>query len=157
VVVWGDHGWHLGDHLVWGKHTVFERALKSTLIMKIPGHEGLVTEKVVSTTDIYPTILELCKIELPHEINGRSMVKLLENPESDEWEDVAFSYFNNGISLRTDRYRFTKYFRDQEPVLELYDHKNDPYETVNIAGNNQDLIDELIKVWSKGNTGLYGK
>lgn len=155
VVVWGDHGWHLGDHLIWGKHTVFERALKSTLIMKVPGYEGLVTDKIVSTTDIYPTILELCEIEVSHEINGRSMVRLLENPVRKDWENIAFSYYNKGISLRTDRYRFTKYFRAEKPVVELYDHESDPDETINIAEENKEIVKELNKIWNKGNTGLY--
>ena len=157
VVVWGDHGWHLGEHLVWGKHTVFEKALKSTLIMKVPGRKGLVTEKIVSTADIYPTILELCNVEMPHQTDGRSLVKLIEDPDHPGWEDVAFAYFRDGISLRTDRYRFTKYFREEEPRIELFDHENDANETVNIAGENRDIVDELTKLWNMGNTGLFEK
>lgn len=157
VVVWGDHGWHLGEQLVWGKHTIFENALKSTLIMKVPGYKGIVTEKIVSTADIYPTMLDLCSIEMPHETNGRSMVPLLENPEDPDWENTAYGYFRNGISLRTERYRLTKYFREEQPVIELYDHVKDPNETKNIAAESQEIVNSVMPLWEKGNTGLYQK
>ena len=155
VVVWGDHGWHLGEQLVWGKHTVFENALKSTFIMKVPGYKGIVTDKIVSTVDIYPTMMELCNINMPHETNGRSMVRLLEEPEDSGWENVAYGYFRKGISLRTDRYRVTKYFREEEPVIELFDHQTDPHETENIAADNEEIVNELMETWKKGNTGVY--
>jgi arylsulfatase A-like enzyme len=158
VVVWGDHGWHLGDQRVWGKHTLFENALKSALIMKIP-NIGLGQQKVngiVETVDIYPSILELCNVELPHKIDGESFVKLLNNTGSKK-EDVAYSYFKNGISLRTDKYRLTQYFRKEEPTIELYDHENDPYETKNIVGSKPDIVEELLPLLELGNTGLYSK
>ena len=155
VVLWGDHGWHLGDHLVWGKHTVFERALKSPLIVNVPGKtKGESVEKVVSTVDIYPTLMELCHLEMPHQTDGKSVVTLISNPLIN-WEDAAFSYYRNGISLRTGRYRLTKYFRNAEPVFELYDHQNDPNETVNIAGEKPEIVEQLMPVWEKGNAGLY--
>lgn len=155
VVLWGDHGWHLGDHLVWGKHTVFERALKSPLIVNVPGKtKGESVEKVVSTVDIYPTLMELCDVDMPHETDGKSVVTLISNPLIN-WEDAAFSYYRNGISLRTGRYRLTKYFRNAEPVFELYDHQNDPNETVNIAGEKPEIVEQLMPVWEKGNSGLY--
>jgi arylsulfatase A-like enzyme len=73
VVVWGDHGWHLGDQLVWGKHTIFERAVKSTLIVKAPGMaNGVKNENVVSTIDLYPTISELCGLKAPDWVDGKS-------------------------------------------------------------------------------------
>ena len=64
--------------------------------------------------------------------------------------------FNDGITQRTVRYRLTKYFRKNEPVIELYDHKNDPYEYNNIAADHPDVVKSLLKVWNKGNTGIYG-
>jgi len=155
IVIWGDHGWHLGDHLVWGKHTVFERSLKSPLIIRMPGQtEGNVISRVVSTTDIYPSIIELSGVDMPHETDGKSLVQLMKNPLS-EWEDAAYGYFRNGISLRSERYRLTRYFREQEPVIELYDHNNDPNETENVAAGNPDIIENLMPLWEKGNTGLF--
>ena len=156
IVLWGDHGWHLGDQLVWGKHTVFERALKSAFILKIPGKtNGKNIEEVVSTIDIYPTLMELCNVEMPHKTDGKSVVPLISSPLI-IWENAAFSYYRNGISLRTDRYRLTKYFRNAEPVIELYDHQNDPNETMNIAGEKPEIVEQLLPLWEKGNTGLYG-
>ena len=155
IVIWGDHGWHLGDHLVWGKHTIFERSLNSTFLIKAPGKtKGSSVNKVVSSIDIYPTLMELCEVKMPHQTSGKSLVPLLSNPLQ-SWEDISFGYFKDGISLRTERYRLTKYFRDQEPAIELYDHQTDPNETKNIAVENQGIVDQLLQIWKKGNTGLY--
>jgi len=155
IVIWGDHGWHLGDQLVWGKHTVFERALKSAFILKVPGKtNGENIEKVVGTVDIYPTLMDLCNVEMPHETDGESIVPLFSSPIAD-WRNTAFGYYRNGISLRTNRYRLTKYFRSTEPFIELYDHQNDPNETKNIAGENPEIVEQLMPLWEKGNTGLY--
>ncbi|MGC9342353.1 MAG: sulfatase [Bacteroidales bacterium] len=155
IVLWGDHGWHLGDQLVWGKHTVFERALKSAFILKVPGKtSGEDIVNVVGTVDIYPTIMDLCSVEMPHETDGESMVPLLSNPMAD-WRNTAFGYYRNGISLRTSRYRLTKYFRNAEPAIELYDHKEDPNETVNIATEKPEIVEQLMPLWEKGNTNLY--
>jgi arylsulfatase A-like enzyme len=155
VVIWGDHGWHLGDHQVWGKHTIFDRALKSAFIVYVPGvANGSVISDVVSSVDIYPTIIELCKLNMPHETDGRSLVPMLEN-RNNNWENGAYSYFRNGISLRTERYRLTKYFRSAEPSIELFDHFTDPFETHNIAKERKLLVDSLIIRLEKGNTGLY--
>ncbi|WP_372949480.1 sulfatase [Mariniphaga sp.] len=155
VVIWGDHGWHLGDHLVWGKHTIFERALKSAFIVNIPGKtKGKSVEKVVSAVDIYPTLMDLCHVEMPHETDGKSLMPLLANPVA-EWEDASFGYFRNGISLRTDRYRVTKYFRNEKPVIELYDHQKDPNETKNVAEEYPEIVESLLPIWERGNTGLF--
>lgn len=155
IVLWGDHGWHLGDQLVWGKHTIFEQAVNSVLIVKTPQTKtGHTIKKTVSSVDIYPTLMELCGIEMPHATHGKSFAPLLKNPLA-AWEEAAYSYFRNGISVRTGRYRLTKYYRKEEPRIELYDHQDDPYETKNIAGENRDLVEELMPLLEKGNTGLY--
>ena len=158
VVVWGDHGWHLGDDRVWGKHTIFERALRSALIVKTPSaRQGGIRNEIVSTIDIYPTLMELCNVKMPHKTDGTSMIKLLNNPAQSKWKNTAYGYFKNGITVRTERYRFTKYFREEKPVIELYDHQSDPYENHNIAENHPDVVKSLTKVWQKGNTGVYEK
>ncbi len=155
IVIWGDHGWHLGDHLVWGKHTIFERSLRSAFMVKVPGEtNGKSINKVVSTVDIYPTLMELCGVEMPHQTDGKSLVPLLNNPLQ-QWEGASFGYYKNGISLRTERYRLTKYFRSQQPLIELYDHKTDPFETKNIAAENPAIVEQLMPLWERGNTGLY--
>ncbi len=158
IVVWGDHGWHLGDDRVWGKHTIFEWALRSALIVKTPDEkQGGTQDEIVSTIDLYPTLMELCNVKMPHKTDGKSFVKLLDNPENDQWKNVAYGYFRNGITARTERYRLTKYFREKEPVIELYDHQTDPYENHNIADEQPDVVKSLTKVWKKGNTGVYEK
>ncbi|MBT3243222.1 MAG: sulfatase [Bacteroidetes bacterium] len=161
VIIWGDHGWHLGDQMVWGKHTIFDYATRSTLIIRPrtkdqrPKTNDQSISYVVGTVDLYPTIMELCGIEMPYAGDGESMMPLMNNPEMDTWKNATFSYFRKGISLRTERYRLTKYFRNQEPVIELYDHNNDPYESKNIAQDNPEITDSLMRIWEKGNTGLY--
>jgi arylsulfatase A-like enzyme len=158
VVLWGDHGWHLGDHLIWGKHTIFERSLNSAFIMKLPNKQGGKTiDQVVSSTDIYPTLMQLCGTPVNHSLDGQSLVGLMDNPGSKEWRNTAYGYFKNGISVRTDRYRLNRYYRKEIPEFELYDHANDPYETVNIAPENSELVKQLLPVLENGNTGLFAK
>jgi arylsulfatase A-like enzyme len=153
IVVWGDHGWHLGDHLIWGKHALFERAVKSTFIMQVPGmNQGKTIDKIVSTTDIYPTLMELCSIPLQHHLDGESMVSLLHNPEDMNWRNTAYSYWRKGYAVRTEDYRLIRYFREEEPEMELYHHKNDPNETINIAAEKPEVIQELLPVLELGNT-----
>jgi len=158
VVLWGDHGWHLGDDLVWGKHTIFEWALRSAFIMRVPGAttHGISCHRVVSAIDIYPTLMDMCDITDTLYTDGESFKTLLDNPGRATWKDVAYSYYRHGITVRTPRYRLTRYFRKEEPLTELYDHRNDPYENVNIAVSRPFLTDSLMTIWKKGNTGLYG-
>lgn len=156
VIVWGDHGWHLGDHRVWGKHTIFDRALRSPLIIKMPDGKSASSDKIVSSIDIYPTLMELCGLKMPHKTDGRSFADLVRNPHNNEdWKNVAYSYFRSGISVRTHRYRLTKYFREEEPVIELYDHKADPYENINIAEDHSAIVKKLMPLLEKGDFNIF--
>lgn len=156
VVVWGDHGWHLGDYRVWGKHTLFEHSLRSVLIVRHPAmSKGLVRNDIVSSIDIYPTLTDLCGLAGPAMLDGRSFAGLLKQGNAPDRDQVAYSYFKQGISLRTDRYRLTRYFRTQQPTVELYDHRTDPNEDHNIAGDRPELVKALLPVWEKGNTGVF--
>ena len=158
VVIWGDHGWHLGDHRIWGKHTLLERSLHSTLIIRIPGaQDSKIVNKIVSSIDIYPTLMDLTALEMPYETQGRSLMPLIQNPENEDWIEVAYSYFRNGISVRVPGYRMNKYFREEQPVIELFDHHADPYETRNVADERQDIVERLVPIWEKGNTGIYNE
>ena len=156
IVVWGDHGWHLGEHNVWGKHTLFDVALRSTLIIKAEGKitAGLNIPSVVETVDIYPSLMELAGLSMPHEVDGASFLPLL-NDNSANQSEAAYSYFRKGVSMRTSRYRLTRYFRDEMPSVELYDHQNDPFETVNIAAENPQIVESLMPLLDEGNTGLF--
>ncbi|PHN05931.1 sulfatase [Flavilitoribacter nigricans] len=159
VVVWGDHGWHLGDQRVWGKHTIFERAVRSAFILKLPGNQYApkAFDEIVSTVDIYPTLVDLCGLEMPHQTDGHSLKMLWEPQAGQSWRNTAYSYFRNGISVRTDRYRLTRYFREAEPTVELYDHQSDPYETKNVAADQAATVDRLLETWNAGNTGIFDR
>ena len=156
VVVWGDHGWHLGDHGVWGKHTLFERSLHSPLILRTPEmpSPGVPTRTVVESVDVLPTLLALAGISRPDGLDGRELSPALESPA---WSstDHARSYWrrgpHRGVSVRTDRYRATAWYRDGLPVAhEIYDHELDPNETRNAwdAVPESDLVDLLSRVAS---------
>ncbi|WP_421829266.1 sulfatase [Larkinella sp.] len=157
VVVWSDHGWHLGDYRVWGKHTIFEQAVRSVLIVKTPGMKtGMVRNEILSSIDLYPTLMELCGINAPATLDGKSFSSLLKKGKPADWgEHVAYSYFKKGITVRTDRYRLTRYFRAQEPTVELYDHRTDPNENRNVAETHPDVVKQLMPIWEKGNTGVF--
>lgn len=156
VVVWSDHGWQLGDYRVWGKHTIFEKAVRSVLMVKSPEvKRGQKHNEIVSSIDIYPSLLELCGQQPIAKVDGKSFVQLLQQKKAPAWDNVAYSYFNKGISVRTDRYRLTKYFREAQPVIELYDHWTDPNENKNVAESSPKIVQSLMPILEKGNTGLY--
>ena len=156
VVIWGDHGWHLGDHRVWGKHTLYDTALRSALIIKDPRKKsaGKTVNTVVESVDIYPSLMDLCNVALPYPTDGESFTGLMES-DQEENNGVAYSFFKKGISMRNHRYRLTKYYRKELPNIELYDLKSDPHETKNIAHNNKALLEELMPLWEQGDNGIY--
>ena len=158
VVLWGDHGWHLGNDRKWGKHSLFERSLKSALIVKLPGvnHASKKINTIVETVDLYPTLLDFCGIAKPYELDGKSLVELIQNGKSNH-KNRAFGFWKNGVSLKTDRYRLTKFFREEEPKIELYDHLLDPEENINIAFDHQKTVDSLMPVLEKVTPEFYFK
>jgi len=143
VVLWGDHGWHLGDHGLWCKHSNFEKAVRVPLIVSAPGMKavGRKTDALVEFVDLYPTLSELAGLSTPDDLEGASIVPLLDDPER-PWKEAAFSQYPRGkamgYSMRTDRYRFTLWQARKEPhqvhAVELYDHEHDPEENMNLAG-----------------------
>ena len=156
VVVWGDHGWHLGDQTIWGKHSTFERALKSALIIKVPGANASGSKVVglVESIDIYPTLCELGGIELPGHLDGKSFAPVFNAPDH-ELKEAAYGYWGNAITMRTKRFRLTRFHDNGKEVIQLYDHQNDPHESVNIANDNPEIIEELMPLLKKGNKGLF--
>lgn len=142
VILWGDHGWQLGEHGLWCKHTNFEVATHVPMILSVPGqpHRGGRTKALVEFVDIYPTLCALAGLPIPKDLEGISMAPLLEKP-THPWKTAAFSQYPRaggmGYSIRTDRYRYTEW-RDGEGKVtarELYDHQEDPAENVNRAGD----------------------
>lgn len=146
VVLWGDHGWHLGDYRVWGKHTIYETALSSSLIIKSPGMKaGIKNHRIVGSVDIYPTLMELCGVKSPEGLDGQSFASLLDNPEQEGWKDCAYSYFNQGISVRTPDCRLSYYQKKKSKWAELYYYDNDRMEQNNVAEQKPDVVDNLLK------------
>jgi arylsulfatase A-like enzyme len=141
VILWGDHGYHLGDHGLWNKHTNFERATRAPLLVSAPGmrRRAIRTEALTEFVDIYPSLCELCGVPAPAGLEGSSFAPLLENPRR-RWKRAAFSQYPRGggvmgYSMRTGRYRYTEWHKAGEVAArELYDHRADPQEDVNLAG-----------------------
>jgi len=147
IVLWGDHGWHLGDHGLWCKHSNFEQATHAPLIIIAPGYKG--DQKTNSPTefvDVFPTLCQLTELQPPKQVEGESLLPILKDPKV-MVKKFAMSQFPRGdkmgYSLRTKRYRYTQWFpwnkkrgvTDYTPIAtELYDYEKDPMETVNRAG-----------------------
>ncbi len=152
VVVWSDHGWHLGDHGIWGKHTLHERSLRSPLILRVPGMKepGEATDAIAESVDLYPTLAALCGIDAPKGLDGRSLVPLLHDPDA-TWNGRARSFWSKskgvaGESLRTDRWRLTRWTRSGEQVLvELYDHQGDPEESANVVEEYPEVVEGILE------------
>lgn len=142
VCIWGDHGWHLGSQGLWGKHSLFEEALRSTLIIRAPGmvEPGKATSALIESTDLFPTLASLSLIDPPSVPDGVDLaacVMRAENPGRSH----AFAYWKKGVSIRGDRYRFTEWrMKSGSRFLELYDHHNDPGETLNIAEASPEIV-----------------
>jgi arylsulfatase A-like enzyme len=149
VVLWGDHGWHLGEHQVWGKHTPLERSLNSPLILRVPGMEtaGKATEALVETLDIYPTLVDLCQLSFDRPcwpLAGTSLAPVLENPDH-PGKTAAFGYWR-GDTVRTDRYRLIADKRNgQYRKVELYDHREDPLETRDLSEKQPERVKQLLR------------
>ena len=138
IVLWGDHGWNLGEHTMWCKHSCFETSLRSPLIFVTPNsmkmQSDVATSSLVEFIDIYPTLCELTGIPLPQHLEGKSLMPILRDPRT-RIKDWAISRFKDGETIRTDKYRYTIY-RDkkgQRTGHMLYDHTTDPDENVNVA------------------------
>ncbi len=151
VVLWGDHGWHLGEHAIWGKHSLFEESLHSPLIIRYPGmkNEGSSTNAIVETVDIFPTLCDLTGVEIPKFTQGVSLKEILEYPNATG--HTAIAYKNNASTIRTSTHRMTLH---KDGFVELYDHTTAENETKNVADKHPELIEEL-KNLLKARLGLY--
>ncbi len=176
IVLFGDHGYHLGDHGMWCKHTNFEQANHSALLFRHPQkYSGTVIRRPVELLDIFPTLLDFTGMEMPHMMQGQSFVPLMENPDG-EWKPFALSQYPRnidgdpngmGYSIRTERYRYTEWVVNPDwngrnfahpatgnvvVARELYDYELDYEETRNLA-DDPDYADVLEKMQRL----MYGK
>jgi arylsulfatase A-like enzyme len=160
VIVWGDHGWHLGDLGQWCKHTNFEIATRAAMMISVPkmNHAGAKTAALVEFVDIYPTLCELSGLSLPEGLEGMSFAPLLDDPNR-AWKKAAFSQYPRpgqkamGYTMRTDRYRYTEWVNTGNKSViarELYDHRSDPLETKNVAGEQAEAVKQLSEQLAKG-------
>lgn len=138
IVLWGDHGWNLGEHTLWCKHCCFETSMRAPLIIRAPTLKGAEkksrTHALTEFIDIYPTLCDLAGLAKPKHLQGKSAVPVLLDSKA-RVKTAAIGRFGRGDTIRTFRYRFTLYHdRKGKPVARmLYDHQNDPDENVNIA------------------------
>ena len=168
VILWGDHGWKLGEHNAWCKHSNSENDTNAPLLISVPGmkNSGSHTNALVEFVDIYPTLSELAGLPLPAHLEGTSLKPLLDDPAR-PWKTAAFSQYPRsgnrtgagdlmGYSMRTDRYRFTVWVDRADhtkiAAVELYDHETDRQENTNIAADpkNKVLVQDLMQQWRKG-------
>ena len=159
IVLWGDHGWHLGDHDMWGKHTNYEQATKAPLIIAAPGLKPGQSKSMTEFVDVFPTLCELSGGKIPENLDGKSLVPIMKNNKVSVKEYAMSQYPRKmpkadikkedgkgklmGYSMRTAQYRYTvwlKNFTSDQPysvdkvyTLELYDYTKDPLEKVNVA------------------------
>ncbi|MGY6650265.1 sulfatase [Wenyingzhuangia sp. IMCC45574] len=160
VMIWGDHGWHLGEKLRYLKNTLWSEAVKPPLMVRVPGMKKTIyCEKPVSLLDMYPTLVSLCDLPKKKNIEGHDFSKLLKNPKS-KWEYPGVTISSSGTSVLTEEYHYIQYVSGAE---ELYDVKKDPREWENLAQNKsyRKIIAELKKWVPKKRTKAkkehYGK
>ncbi|MDG1896636.1 MAG: sulfatase [Fuerstiella sp.] len=142
VVLWGDHGWHLGEHSIWGKHALFEESLRSPLIVDYPDipHPGRSTQAMVETLDLFPTLCDLTGLDVPDFVAGVSLRGILEKPSAAG--HTAISYGKSNRTIRTEQYRLISH---KDGHVELYDHASAYGETRNIAGEHPEIVARLTE------------
>lgn len=142
IVLWGDHGWHLGEHAIWGKHSLFEESLHSPLIISYDGlpEPGIATNSMVETLDLYPTLCDLTGVPAPETLHGVSLRPILESPQSPGHPAVSYA---KAITIRDDRYRLIQH---PKGAVELYDHSDAPTaEHRNIAEQNPEIVKQMAE------------
>jgi iduronate 2-sulfatase len=161
VVLWGDHGWHLGDHGYWTKHTNYEQANRIPLVIVAPGvaKAGAATKQLGETVDIYPTLAELAGLPKPagpQPMDGVSLVPVLRDPSARVRDHATHCYPRGermGRAIRTERYRLVEWKKPGTPAdtaeFELYDYEADPLETKNLAASQPAVVAQLRAILAR--------
>jgi arylsulfatase A-like enzyme len=151
VVLWSDHGWHLGEKLHWRKFTLWERSTRNVLMMSIPGvtRPGGVCDRPTSMMDIYPTLMELSGLRAPGVLDGKSLVPWLKNPKAPRPDPALTTYGLGNHAIRSEQWRYIRYNDGGE---ELYDRTADPNEWTNLAGKPEFAkVKEGLAKWLPAN------
>ncbi len=139
VVFWSDNGYHIGELGLWKKQSLFENSARVPVIMAAPGQKtkGQASPRTVELLDLYPTLADLCGLTPKHQLAGRSLRPLLDDPKA-PWDKPAFTQVWRGRfpghSVRTERWRYTEW-DDGRQGAQLYDYQTDPEEQHNLAGD----------------------
>ncbi len=163
IVLWGDHGFHLGDHSSWTKHSNFEQANRIPLMIVAPGvsRAGSSTKQLAETVDIYPTLAELAGLPLPatpQPVDGKSLVSVLRDPGHRVRDHAYHAYPRRGpvprigCAIRTERYRLVAWipWEGDAPIdYELYDYREDPLETRNLADERPEVLAKLTGILAR--------
>ena len=148
VILFGDHGWSLNNHGNWCKHSNYDVALRTPLIIKLPNNQsnGKFTDSLVEFVDLYPTIAGLCNLPLPEHLEGKSMQPLLKD-QTAYFKDFIIAKWKHAITIKTDRYAYTEWSKDGELIdaRMLFDHTIDSGEYKNISEyrENQEILEQL--------------
>lgn len=154
VILWGDHGWHLGEHNLWCKHCNFEKVLHTPVILRAPGKlKNVKTDALIEYVDIYPSICELAGLSKPIQLQGKSFVPLTENPNQ-PWKEEVYCRWIKGETIVTQTHTYTEWFDKNETnsySRMMYDLTNDPGETINISEKpeNKVLVQQLSSKLNK--------
>jgi arylsulfatase A-like enzyme len=149
VVVWGDHGWHLGDSRIWGKHSPFERALHSPLIIRAPGvtRAGMRSTALVESIDLYPTLIDLCQPEFTRTqqpLDGHSLRPLMDGSAT-SLRETSVSYWNKAVSITTGTHRLiATHNAGKWSGTELYDLRKTPDPLSNLADQQPEVVQRML-------------
>ena len=160
IVLWGDHGFHLGDLGIWTKHTNYEQANRIPLLFVAPGvaKPGSSTRQLAESVDVFPTLAELAGLPAPagpQPMDGVSLVPVLKDPQARVRDHAYHAYpkAKMGRAIRTERYRLVEWKKPGAPAesaeLELYDYEIDPLETKNLAAEQPDVVKQLRAILAK--------
>lgn len=151
VILWGDHGWHLGDHGMWCKHTNYEQAARIPVIVAAPtGQKDQASSALIESVDIFPTVAQLAGLPAPEGIDGRSFASVIADPSSNARPYVTHVYPRGqqiGRAIRDARYRMVQWKVPGKPAesaeIELYDYQDDPLETINQADSQPQVVESM--------------
>jgi len=140
IILWGDHGWHLGEHAIWGKHALFEESLHSPLIIHTPSMQelGKQSAAIVETVDIFPTLCDLAGLSRPDFTDGRSLLPQIKDPLAPGHSAIAYN--GRAQTIRTDDYRLILH---KDGTTELYDHHTADAETKNLKATQPEIVHQL--------------